>query len=195
MFLPSWRPVCFATKLGNFCSRFSKFCSTQFVRWRCATKRSHGEWHVLLLYVWMYLHIQIFGRVCICECVRICERAYTHKQTQASFCIYLGHCLLVQPVFSACVRGCVLVRAFVCLCLHHIRIYSHVRCYACCAFYFYRWQVANTLFQFSFDALVIYHFGMGPILYLLMSVFWAGSIHPCASHFIAGMYLLTPARV
>mgnify|MGYP001219439700 FL=1 len=51
------------------------------------------------------------------------------------------------------------------------------------------WFVINFIFQFSFDGLVVYKFGMGPIWYLLMSAFFSGSLHPLASHFIAEHYV------
>jgi len=49
--------------------------------------------------------------------------------------------------------------------------------------------VKNFIVQFTFDGLVIYFFGLGPIFYLLVSDFLAGSLHPCASHFIAEHYV------
>jgi len=54
---------------------------------------------------------------------------------------------------------------------------------------FTKWHAWNFLFVFSFDALVVYNFGMGPIWYLLISDFLAGSLHPCAAHFIAEHYV------
>jgi len=51
------------------------------------------------------------------------------------------------------------------------------------------WFIMNFMFQFSFDAIVIYTFGMGPIWYLLMSAFFSGSLHPLASHFVAEHYV------
>jgi len=50
---------------------------------------------------------------------------------------------------------------------------------------FTKWHAMNWAIIFSFDALVVYFFGMGPIWYFLMSDFLAGSLHPCAAHFIA----------
>merc|ERR1711871_1782079 len=47
----------------------------------------------------------------------------------------------------------------------------------------------NFVAQFSFNALVVYFFGLGPIYYLLASDFLSGSLHPCASHFIAEHYV------
>merc|ERR1711865_609079 len=56
---------------------------------------------------------------------------------------------------------------------------------------FTEWHAYNWAIIFSFDALVIYNFGMGPIWYLLISDFLAGSLHPCAAHFIAEHYVFT----
>jgi len=49
--------------------------------------------------------------------------------------------------------------------------------------------IKNFVAQFSFNALVVYFFGLGPIYYLLASDFLSGSLHPCASHFIAEHYV------
>jgi len=54
---------------------------------------------------------------------------------------------------------------------------------------FTKWHGLNWAVQFSFNAAVIYNFGMGPIWYFLMSDFMAGTLHPCASHFIAEHYV------
>ena len=49
--------------------------------------------------------------------------------------------------------------------------------------------IKNFITQFTFNGLVVYFFGLGPIYYLLASDFLAGSLHPCASHFIAEHYV------
>ena len=51
------------------------------------------------------------------------------------------------------------------------------------------WFLLNFAVQAAFDAAVVYKFGMGPIWYLLVSAYFAGSIHPLASHFIAEHYV------
>lgn len=51
------------------------------------------------------------------------------------------------------------------------------------------WFALNFIVQFTFDGVVVYNFGMGPIWYLLMSAFFAGSLHPIASHFVAEHYV------
>jgi sphingolipid delta-4 desaturase len=42
----------------------------------------------------------------------------------------------------------------------------------------------------SADALLVHFFGWRPLIYLLLSSFFAGSLHPCAAHFIAEHYLM-----
>ncbi|KAJ7731137.1 dihydroceramide delta(4)-desaturase [Mycena maculata] len=51
------------------------------------------------------------------------------------------------------------------------------------------WHFLNFLAQFSFDYLLVSAFGWRPLVYLIMSSFFAGSLHPCAGHFIAEHYL------
>lgn len=60
-----------------------------------------------------------------------------------------------------------------------------------------RWHAFNLTIQLTFDYLV-YTFGKSylqlanpsyPIIYFIMSSFFAGSLHPCAAHFIAEHYL------
>ena len=52
-----------------------------------------------------------------------------------------------------------------------------------------KWHVANFAIQIVFDYLFIVAFGYRAFLYLLFSSFFAGSLHPCAGHFIAEHYL------
>ena len=52
-----------------------------------------------------------------------------------------------------------------------------------------RWHFINISIQLLFDAFFVRHFGWRPFIYLLMSSFFAGSLHPCAGHFIAEHYL------
>ena len=51
------------------------------------------------------------------------------------------------------------------------------------------WHYANIATQLGFDYVFINTFGLYPFIYLLMSSFFAGSLHPCAGHFIAEHYL------
>jgi len=54
---------------------------------------------------------------------------------------------------------------------------------------FTKWHALNWAIVFAFDATVVYNFGMGPIFYFLASDFMAGSLHPCAAHFLAEHYV------
>ena len=52
-----------------------------------------------------------------------------------------------------------------------------------------RWHVINLLAQLVFDYVLVQTFGFRPLLYLLFSSFFAGSLHPCAGHLIAEHYV------
>ncbi|KAK7025362.1 sphingolipid delta-4 desaturase [Paramarasmius palmivorus] len=52
-----------------------------------------------------------------------------------------------------------------------------------------KWHLYNVVAQLVFDFLLVKFFGIKPFLYLIMSSFFAGSLHPCAGHFIAEHYL------
>ncbi|GAA5962978.1 hypothetical protein JCM21900_004330 [Sporobolomyces salmonicolor] len=52
-----------------------------------------------------------------------------------------------------------------------------------------RWIALNMITQFSFDVLVVKTLGWSSLLYFLLSSHMAGSLHPCAGHFIAEHYL------
>jgi len=52
-----------------------------------------------------------------------------------------------------------------------------------------KWHIINIVFQLSAVALYWYFVGAGAILYLLVSIFLAGSLHPLAGHFIAEHYV------
>ena len=52
-----------------------------------------------------------------------------------------------------------------------------------------RWHLLNILAQLVFDLALVATFGTRPLIYLIMSSFFAGSLHPCAGHFIAEHYL------
>lgn len=53
---------------------------------------------------------------------------------------------------------------------------------------------ANYVVQFAFDALIWYHYGFGPLIYMGMSIIMAGSLHPCAGHFLAEHYVFGPEQ-
>ncbi|TGZ83221.1 sphingolipid delta4-desaturase [Ascodesmis nigricans] len=50
-------------------------------------------------------------------------------------------------------------------------------------------HLLNLVFQLSFDAAVVHFFGWNAMIYFLASSFLAGSLHPCAGHFIAEHYV------
>lgn len=52
-----------------------------------------------------------------------------------------------------------------------------------------RWVVANFTLQLLFDFFIYRMFGLAAMAYLLLSSFLAGSLHPCAAHFIAEHYI------
>lgn len=51
------------------------------------------------------------------------------------------------------------------------------------------WHLANLLIQIVFDTILVRTVGWTPLLYLVFSSFFAGSLHPCAGHFIAEHYV------
>ncbi|KAF9486257.1 dihydroceramide delta(4)-desaturase [Pholiota conissans] len=52
-----------------------------------------------------------------------------------------------------------------------------------------RWHFLNIIVQVIFDYILVSTYGARPLIYLIMSSFFAGSLHPCAGHFIAEHYL------
>ncbi|KAH8911755.1 sphingolipid delta-4 desaturase like protein [Coniochaeta sp. PMI_546] len=50
-------------------------------------------------------------------------------------------------------------------------------------------HLLNVVVQLAFDYLVVSHFSWNSLLYLLLSSFLAGSLHPLAGHFIAEHYV------
>jgi len=47
-----------------------------------------------------------------------------------------------------------------------------------------RWNIVNYISTFTVDFLVLKYWGWGAFLYLAGSIVMAGSLHPCAAHFI-----------
>ncbi|KAG5643699.1 hypothetical protein DXG03_009748 [Asterophora parasitica] len=51
------------------------------------------------------------------------------------------------------------------------------------------WHFLNIISQLVFNFFLVTTFGVRPLVYLIASSFFAGSLHPCAGHFIAEHYL------
>jgi sphingolipid delta-4 desaturase len=51
------------------------------------------------------------------------------------------------------------------------------------------WHLINLAVQVVFDVIIVKFMGLRALGYFLMSSFLAGSLHPCAAHFIAEHYL------
>lgn len=49
----------------------------------------------------------------------------------------------------------------------------------------------NILFQLSINFLILYFYGLKPLVYLLLCVLVAGGLHPCAGHFLSEHYNFT----
>lgn len=52
-----------------------------------------------------------------------------------------------------------------------------------------RWHLINLVVQAIFDAIIVKFMGFRALGYFILSSFFAGSLHPCAAHFIAEHYL------
>jgi len=53
----------------------------------------------------------------------------------------------------------------------------------------------NVVAQIAFDTLLVKYAGANALWYLIMSSFLAGSLHPCAGHFIAEHYVFERSKV
>jgi sphingolipid delta-4 desaturase len=51
------------------------------------------------------------------------------------------------------------------------------------------WEVSNFVTQIGFDAALVYFFGWKSLVYLVLSTFLGGGLHPVAGHFIAEHYV------
>lgn len=51
------------------------------------------------------------------------------------------------------------------------------------------WHLINLVVQVIFDVIIVKFMGLRALGYFIMSSFFAGSLHPCAAHFIAEHYL------
>lgn len=56
------------------------------------------------------------------------------------------------------------------------------------------WHAINLTAVLTFDAILVHFAGWRPLFYLLLSSFFAGSLHPLAAHFIAEHYLMNPVE-
>ncbi|EGW31173.1 fatty acid desaturase [Spathaspora passalidarum NRRL Y-27907] len=56
-------------------------------------------------------------------------------------------------------------------------------------------HLLNVIAQLAVDTLMVKYFGWKSVIYFLMSSFLAGSLHPCAGHFIAEHYVLNDNNV
>ncbi|KZV96911.1 dihydroceramide delta(4)-desaturase [Exidia glandulosa HHB12029] len=52
-----------------------------------------------------------------------------------------------------------------------------------------QWHLVNVVAQLAFDYVLVTTCGRNALIYLIMSAFFAGSLHPCAAHFIAEHFL------
>ena len=59
---------------------------------------------------------------------------------------------------------------------------------------FTRLHLFNVLAQVLFDYVLVKNLGANALWYFIMSSFLAGSLHPCAGHFIAEHYLFDPPK-
>ncbi|MBW0559664.1 hypothetical protein O181_099379 [Austropuccinia psidii MF-1] len=51
------------------------------------------------------------------------------------------------------------------------------------------WVISNFIIQLTFDFIIYKTLGLAGLFYLFLSSFLAGSLHPCAAHFIAEHYI------
>ncbi|KAJ3408176.1 hypothetical protein HDV05_005126 [Chytridiales sp. JEL 0842] len=56
------------------------------------------------------------------------------------------------------------------------------------------WYTFSFLFQATTMATLVYFHGINPIIYLAVSIFLGGSLHPMAGHFIAEHYVTVPGQ-
>ena len=57
-----------------------------------------------------------------------------------------------------------------------------------------RIHLLNVISQVAFDYLLVRYVGVNALWYLIMSSFLAGSLHPCAGHFIAEHYVFENSK-
>ena len=52
-----------------------------------------------------------------------------------------------------------------------------------------RMHIYNWISQIAFDGVMLYFFGWRPLAYMVLCIFLAGGLHPCAGHFISEHYV------
>lgn len=57
------------------------------------------------------------------------------------------------------------------------------------------WHAYNIFAILAFDCALVQLWGKNALIYLIMSSFFAGSLHPCAAHFIAEHYLMNNEQI
>lgn len=57
-----------------------------------------------------------------------------------------------------------------------------------------KWQIYNIVFQVVAMAIIIPLIGISGLGYLLLSIFFAGSLHPCSGHFISEHYVFKDSQ-
>eukprot|EP00850_Spirogloea_muscicola_P024445 SM000833S23180 [mRNA] locus=s833:919:2081:- [translate_table: standard] len=57
-----------------------------------------------------------------------------------------------------------------------------------------RWELFNLVVQLAFDCALVAWVGWRPLVYLLLSTFLGGGLHPMAGHFIAEHYTFTKGQ-
>jgi sphingolipid 4-desaturase/C4-monooxygenase len=55
-------------------------------------------------------------------------------------------------------------------------------------------HAANVLAQLAFDTMIVKYLGTNALVYFILSSFLAGSLHPCAGHFIAEHYVFERSK-
>lgn len=89
---------------------------------------------------------------------------------------------LEQRVFSTTLgKACFCVLQMLCYALRPLLVHDPPT--------FTRWQALNVGAQLLFHGLAVHLWGWRPLAYWLLCTFLAGSLHPCAGHFIAEHYV------
>lgn len=57
-----------------------------------------------------------------------------------------------------------------------------------------RWEIANFIVQFAFDALILHFWGMKALLYLPIGTILVSGLHPVAGHYLSEHYVFRPGQ-